>query len=670
MITPQKAPPAPKLKTLSLHNFLQGRRSDTDPTRTDNDALAVTDNVILEQDGVVRVRPSTVPYGAQPLGPVLGIDEFVRIVSGVPETWLITVQWVGGAGKVYVNKDGGAWQLCTGATYQNFPTTFIQGAGKVLILNGEDYLSYLDTTTLTVTPFAFLAAPAAPTVTPTGMTGSAVTYRYRISAVSSVGETNASVATTISTSQTRDQWSQGGTTPRYMTLSWSAIPLAKGYAIYEGTEAGKERFLGVVPSTQLSYIDDGSAFEIVTKLAPAGNGTQGPVVKRGTNSAGQIFMVGDKTNPYHVWYGGANEDSLDFSPYNGGGWIDIAVGSKNIPIAVVPFRDGKGTPMATVFSNGTNGNGKITHLSLQTLNVGDSVITYMQADEANGQDGTGSPDAIIPYRDSLWYPSGATFKTTGAKPNVPNVLSTNNIDDAIIEDAKKLNRASMYGASGVGYNGCLYWALPVGGSTNNQIWVLDLIRGGKWMLPLSIPAKKLLLYGSTDGETHFLALVGDRLLEFTRSRAAEDDGVTFSSKVGTGYIKADKSGANWMYIVDVTFTLINPQGNINLAVQGKTKQASISNVGSKQFTPKVSYAGWGEIKYGANSRTGDVNWGEVINVPSTYGASRVVRTIPVKKLVNYLQAEVSGNGNHDYAVSDIVIRYVDVGMIVTQEMRL
>ncbi|HJP81456.1 MAG TPA: hypothetical protein VJ841_03630 [Candidatus Saccharimonadales bacterium] len=670
MITPGKPKKAPVIKTISLHEWLKGRRSDTDPTRTDNGALAISDNVVLEQDGVVRPRPATIPYGAQPLGKIVGIDEFVRIVDGEPQTWLISVQIVGGVGKVFVNKDGGSWQECTGKTYMDARTTFVQGAGKVLILNGKDFMSYLDTISLSVQTYTALSTPTIPTATPTGMSGTALTYRFRITATSKVGETNASVAATVPTSITRDQWSQGGTTPHYVTLSWPAVFGATGYCIYVGIEAGKEKFIGSVPAGTTSFIDDGSAVEIVTKQAPSGNGTQGPIVKRGANVGGQIFLVGDKDNPYHVWYGGTGDDSFDFSPYNGGGWIDIAVGSKNIPIAVVPFRDGKGTPMATVFSNGTNGNGKITHLSLQSTNVGDTVITYMQADEANGQDGTGSPDAIVLSRDALWYPSGSEFKTTGTKPQVQNILSTDNVGDGIIGDMQKLNRASMSLASGVNYNGCLYFAVPSGSSTNNQIWVLDLIRGGQWILPWYIKADKLFLYGSNDGETHFLALVNNRIVEFTRSRNTEDDGVAFGAKAGSGFIKVDKSGAEWVYILDVTFTIINPQGKINLQVQGRTKTSSITSIGTKDFIPQISYAGWGEVKRGANSAVGDIAWGEIVNIPTSYGSTRVVRTVPVKKAVNYFQWLISSSGNADWALSDVVARYVDIGTIITQDMRI
>lgn len=667
----------PDVKTITLHDLLKGRRTDTDITRTENGALAISDDAMLTQDGVVTPRYATVPYGTQPLGEVLGWDTFTKIVAGKPESWIITVQKVSGTANVYVSKDGGAWIICLGKTYATADTTFVQASGKVLVMNGSDYLSYLDTNTLAIVSYTALLTPGAPTATPTGMTGAALTYRFRITAVSSIGETDASPAATVATSISRDQWTQSGGTPHYVTLSWSAVAGSKGYCIYVGTDVGKETFIGVVPATSTSYVDDGSAIQIATKLAPLGNSTQGPIVQRGANIAGQVYLVQDKDNAYHVWYGGTGDDTFDFSSYNGGGWIDIAVGSKYVPVAVVPFRDGKGTPMATVFSDSASGAGKITHLSLQTLNYGDSVITYMAADEANGQDGTSSPEGIGIARDSLFYPSGHTFKTTGTKPQVQNILSTGNISDGILRDMKSINYEAMGGASVALFDGLLCWALPVGSSTNSQIWTLDLTRGGQWMLPWRFAAKKLMVYGSNDKEVHFLALTYDhKIVEFTTSRATEDSGVGFNSRIGSGYIKSEETGSSWMYVLDILVTLINPQGNVTIEVKGKTKSNAVKSLADKPFLPQVKYAGWGEIINGADIGWGhvkngaDIGWGNIISVPASYGSSRVTKLIKVKKPLNYLQWIISSIGKgSSFELSDVVIRYVDIGIITTEEMR-
>lgn len=671
MITPPKSQKPPKIQTMNSHAWTKGYNSHTDPTRSDPKALATADNVLLEQDGVVRPWPSLIEYGEQPTGAILGLDEFTKLNGSTPETYLIMMMVDGGVGKIYVSKDGGAWTLCTGKTYDSgAKARFVQGAGKVLIMNGVDNLSYLDTTTLDIEVFSALTTPGAPSATSTGLTGSTVTYRYRVSALNDVDETAASTAATVTVGTDRDAWDPA---TQYVTLTWSAVPGATGYAVYLGLSAGKETLITTLPDTSLSYKDTGVAPQVATRLAPAGNSTEGPITKSGANVAGQIVMIGDKDYPYRAWFGGSGEDALDFSPFNGGGWIDISLGGKDIPVRVVSFRDGKGTPMATILMKGTNGSGKLVHLTLETQSLADVIISYMAAYEANGQDGTDAPDGVVVYKDSLWYPSADGFKTTGTKPQVQNILSTNNISDTIETDVAKLNRTSMDSASGVAYEGRIYWALPVGTSTNNQIWTLDLARGGQWMLPRRVNADQLLLYGDNDGNTHFLAVVGNKILEFSRSVATTDDGTGFPTKVGSGYIKADESGLEWFYIIDVTFVLINPQGVINLDIRGKTEDSAIAQVGAKTFTRNTQYAGWGELTSGATSGWGvplsaESSWGEIVTVPSTYGSSRVVRTVEIGEVLNYMQWEISSLGGADYALSDVIIRYVNVGAIITEEM--
>jgi len=64
----------------------------------------------------------------------------------------------------------------------------------------------------------------------------------------------------------------------------------------------------------------------------------------------------------------------------------------------------------------------------------------------------------------------------------------------------------MDGAVGLGFEGRLYWALPVNSSSNSEIWVLDLDRKGAWMKPWSIAADWMWLYNDNDGNTHHMVL--------------------------------------------------------------------------------------------------------------------------------------------------------------------
>ena len=675
MIAPPKEVKPPKIARENVHSWNNGYQSHTDITRSQKAALATADNVLVVQDGAVRPRPSTALWGEQPVGKVLGLDEFVKLdVNNKPETMLASVQIDpnDSNAKLYVNKDGGSWTECSGKTYNDgVKANFVQGAGKLLVLNGEDNLSYLNFSDMTIKTFSPLATPVISTATPTGLTGSSLTYRYRVSALNEVGESIASTAATVTVGTDRDAWDPA---TQYVTVSWGAITGATGYAIYLGISAGRETMITTVPDTSTSYKDTGVAPQIVSRLAPSGNSTEGPICSTGANVGGQIFMTGDKENPYRVWYGGTGQDALDFSPFNGGGWIDVSLGGKDLPVRIVPFRDGKGTPMATIMMKGTNGSGKIVHLGVETQSLADVIISFMAAYEANGQDGTDSPNGVVVYRDSMWYPSADGFKTTGTRPNIQNILSTNNITDTITDDIAKLNRNAMSTCSGIAYDGRIYWAVPIGGGSNSQIWVLDIARGGQWMLPWYLNADQLLLYGDSQGKTHFLMLSDDKIYEFTRTKASEDNGVKFRSKISSGYVKVDENGMDWMHVIDVTFVFINPQGDISMRVRGKTEDEPVAPVGDRSFTPTTSYAGWGELKTVEGIPVtylgwGDKQWGEIVNAPASYGASRVARTIEVDEVVNYLQWEVEGFGA-DYILSDVVVRYINVGTIITDEMEM
>ena len=199
----------PKISRISSKNWLHGTVTAFDDGRTPMDGLRASNNVVLDQDGTIRPRPSMMLYGTQPVGTILGeVYEFVQQGATTNTNWLITMQNVAGATNIFVNKDGGAWTIATGKTYSNTANThFAQIDNKVLVMNGVDNLSYLDIPTMAVIPFTALLAVTAPTLTTnTGLTGTTYNYYYQVSANSTVGETAASAKLTVPVSPAPLPW--------------------------------------------------------------------------------------------------------------------------------------------------------------------------------------------------------------------------------------------------------------------------------------------------------------------------------------------------------------------------------------------------------------------------------------------------------------------------------
>jgi hypothetical protein len=533
-------------------------------------------------------------------------------------------------------------------------------------MNGVDNLSYLNINTATVTPYTQLATPSAPTLTTNGVGAGAFNLYYRITANSSVGETAASNALALTIDTDRDLWN--GTTD-YIKIEWSAVTDAVSYNVYLGVVSGQEYRIATDVNA-LEYTDSGSAAIDYRNPFPTSDSTAGPKTTRGAVINGRPWMVGDAESPYSVWRGGDPGYELDFSPAHGGGSQFVGYGTKDIPVNVKSFRDGQGKSSITVLCQGTNGNGKRFLLTPDTYTYGSSVYSFWSVTEDNGQDGTDSPDAIITYGDDLHYPSRDGFKTTGTQPQLQNILSTRRTSNTIQDDLKLLTSSAMGGAVGLGFEGRLYFSLPVSSDHNTELWVLDLDRKGAWMKPWSIGADWMWLYNDNSGVTHFCLLVNNEIVEFSYSQLTQDNGVPFSTLGASGEIYFSDDKRMWVQLLQVVIVLLKPQGTMSFQITGKTEDDAFAALGNPytfipvEFTAETqtTIEGWGEANEGVTgwgqepwSGTGDVN------NTTTLATQEVI--IPVDEEVQWASYSWSTKGaGVDYSVSDVIFEYIETGI--------
>ena len=642
---------------VSQASFPKGYVSTLADSRTPADALVDMTNMTLEQDSIPRPRPPLVPYGSVMLGTCIGIGTFHKMVAGVPEKWEISMQVITGAGKVHIRKDGGAWTAITGTFDDEAWTTFTQigrttSAGaisnRVYISNAVDNMSYYDIDAGTIVTYSALSTPGTPTATRVAaLVGTNFTYYYKISANNAVGETAASASDNEQVLKERDLWIAAS---EYIDVTWSAVAGATSYNVYMGDASGSEVYLTTV--TGLTFRDDGTVAPNTFRLFPGGNSTAGPKLKNLVNSNNQLFGVGDPDNPSYLWYSGTGGNAGDFSPFNGGGYVGINYGGDSIPVAVRAFRDGKGNPVVTVLSRGSAGAGRLHHVAFQSQTIGDTVLVVPNVYEANGQSGTTSPLAVVEANNSIYYPTGTAFKSTGTKPNVINILSTDNISQQLVPDVQNLNLAAMDKAVGLEYENKIYWSLPVGSSTNNEIWILDLSRNGLWILRWPVSAKYMWLYEDNSGITHHCVLTEDNMVgEFTRSGTATTDfGTAFRTRLATGSMVFDKAGVTMAAIEKLRLKLLYPKGSIQINVYGLGEDGAVAALGSETYTQTVSFTGWGQLLYS----DGYSMYSDDIGVVDFYSSSVAVIPVEVDEVVNELKTEVITEGaNCDYFLSAV-----------------
>jgi len=537
-----------------------------------------------------------------------------------------------------------------------------------MIMNGVDTLSYLNISTATVVPYTAIATPAAPTLSANNVGGTGYKVTYRLTENSTVGETAASNSLSVDVDTDRDFWnppSNGGTDSVVLTLPAAASGVISRN-IYMGTVAGYEFLIASgIDKNTTTFTDDGSLVQDNTRLFPTVDSTKGPVVTRGAMISGRAYLVGDADTPYNFWWGGDPGFETDFSPANGGGNQLVNSGGKELPNFVGLHRDGKGNSSIKIMCEGTNGKGKRFTVTPDSVTYGTQLITFYDVQEDEGEDGTESPDAVIHYNNSMWYPSRDGIKTTGSLPQLQNVLTTRRVSNTIQKDMSSLNLSAMGGAVGLGFEGRLYFALPVNASSNNEIWVLDLDRKGAWMKPWNIAADWMWLYNDNSGNTHFMIMKSNVLYDLTYSSLTTDDGHAFITNGQSGEIYFSDDKRMWVNLLQVIIVLLRPQGVINFSVTGKTEDSALQTLGDpSNFTSDTNQtpAGWSEV---TNNYVGwgQNQWSQVTIVPTTTNSATQEVIIEVDEEVQWAAYNWSSNtAGVDYNISDVIYEFVEVGI--------
>jgi hypothetical protein len=633
-------------RAINVHqnSFKKGYISTIDNSRRPLDSLSDLQNIEVVQDNVLRPRPPLVPYGEQPELTVCG-RAMTRYNGMRSIFWMMDDS---GTGKLYKQTNGEEYTVCGGTnSYDNEAWAGgVQAKNKLYVYNGVDNLSYVDLTDNTVNVYTALATPGAPTVTMNGATSAGFSYYYKITANNEVGESIASTAGTDVCSKQRESWVEN---TDFMVLSWSSVANATSYTVYVGDSAAN--CFELFTTTALTFTDYGTIAPNTFKRAPEGNSTEGAVFEHMYVDArnSQLFGI---TSDNKLYYSAAGTG--DFSPYNGGGWVSIDENGDTELNYVTGFRNGKGDPVITVSARGAAGKGKLYHVSFESLTIGDQIIIYPNVLEANGQSGTYAPRATIKAKDSITYPTGADFKSTGTSQNIVNILTTNTVSQVIEPDVDLINLENLHKAVGVEYKDRLYFSLPVGSTENSEIWYLDLSRKNLWVLRWTVPAKDMWLYEDNEGNTRFCVLVNNEILEFTRAGSVphQDNDVAWTSRIAFESMVWDEDGIIMGKIRRQYYKFLFPKGTISVNTTGLSRTGAESATGSDTFVTSTTFTGIGAWLYSDAHQ-----YGEDPGVINTFGKSIAILEVKPKGLLAQMDWEVlSSTKGTDYILSAVNTR--------------
>jgi len=618
---------------LTLSSQKKGVISLIDKSLLPRDALEIADNAFLYEEGQVGLRPGVDWFGvvSPNAEPINGFDYFD--FDGVIHMVMVA------GGVIYRStNDATSWTQCTGATTTSgVEANMHQDGGFLYITTGVDNTLRYDGSTTLVT-YTALTTPAAPTIAETGLAGTGFNYYYKCAAINTVGFTIASATSTVvQSSLSRSTWD--GTT-NFGVITVPAFQATQTRTdIYISEDNLIFNYIASISVSGATYKDDGSAIPVPSTSAPTQNTTQGTDYAEFSGVGSRIYGVRSTSNRYRIGFSsGLAGFSGAFADAYGGGYLDWQPGGKFIPMKVVDYRDGKGTPYATVWCKSADGQGCVLQMTLEDFTIGNITVIIPSAYKLPGSRGTPAPGSVVNVLNDYYFYNSQAIYNLGSRVNFQQLLSTDEISANIRPDVKRINQLGEINIATVYFDARVYFSVPIGSIENNQTMVYDTERKAWLPTAFTIGFKKFLRYTTTTGAPKLLCIKpGDNQLSEIGSSINGDYGVAFNHVVQTGLYPTVRNRFEFQWTEQAEFELSNPTGTINVELIGIQRSKGFSSQGTAVVTAQLTNTGWDSALWDT------AFWDDTTTVIDVFSESSVKRYFRLGKELNAVQWRITSN---------------------------
>lgn len=674
------------IQVKDLDNWKRGQISYFSKSRMQEDALKTAYNVIFDYDAIVRPRGSfnesgipDLPEGLTPLGCDFAFkraddtEGLLNVFTDGVDAWLYILE-----------DDLSEWTQLTDIVYSNEAQfSFTQIASVVVIGNGIDAFSYYEIASGDLKQLVEVDNPTdTPVATPVGFSGTAaIDYYYRVAFNGIGGSTEMSPADSVTSSTIRDTWN-GAKSVSIDISAFTLDPDAVSWNVYVAsvpTGAGAPtdgEYLLVgdsVPIDQVTFTDTGEI--TLLQSAPVENTTEGIIAWYFTNISGRLWAIG--TNGLIYW-GGDIGNELYFGSANGSDSYEINNGSNEKVMAITLGRDNAGTTCINLLTRTMAGQGAIWDVYATTNSITANGQTFStgtyQFKKREGNDGTDAPFSVIRANNNAYYLSMEGFKSTGVKPNISGIQSTDIISSAIRDRILNLAQSDLSKTYSAYYDEALYWSVAYGSQTNNEIWMYDILHGGIWSI-WRIESDCIFRWASTENESPSLYIrQGNKLLRYYKnSHSHADFSGVFESYIDSGLIPFVKDNKlEWVHLLKNIWQFDQAVGIVELKINVHSKNGDIIKTASVPFNESsvTGLSGWDAIRgndtttsRGAwNNRSWDETVADLLSFqdPSDKKVSQKVR-----KNAAYMSFSVRANTRDTYyelSHLSMLFTYIGVGI--------
>lgn len=585
-------------------------------------AVAKARNLIQVENGYFSKRPGTEYYGTANANVIDGggvhyeadgDPHLLRVCNGTIQRSL---------------DDGATWSNCTGITLTaGVKTLFLQGGfstPQTWIVNGIDNIARYDGTTTLLT-YSNISTPTGLNVTHTGAAGATYTHYYTVVAVNNVGFTAAATEDSITSLKMRTEF----TASIYNDVTWSTVSGALRYDVYYGDQSGK--LFWIASTTALSYRDDGTAPINYLTVAPTDNTTQGPKFSDLEYIDNRIWGCKDPGHPSRVYWAGSGDYAGYFSPYYGGGFIDLEPGSSSTVMKVIHYRDNKGTSYATILTKDPDGNGGIWQVGLSDV-VTDADISYVvpSAYKLVGSKGTDSSFSVVKVLNDIQYFNRNGQYALRSKPQMLNFLSTDELTAPIRPFIGRITPSALDKVASIYYEAKVLVSVPIDGSTtNNRIMSYDTERNNWNPEAFTYGVERFFLYSDTNGERHLLGWLpgGKQFIEISKNFEG-DFGTAFRTELETGLMHTTKDRFSFFKAKDFEVEFSDGMGSADIEINGYDRRRGYGTIAAITLDlSTTSFSGWSSIPFSSALWSSTAETSDIVSEISTKKYVKVNREI-------------------------------------------
>jgi hypothetical protein len=351
-----------------------------------------------------------------------------------------------------------------------------------------------------------------------------------------------------------------------------------------------------------------------------------------------MYGVRDTANPHRIWYSSGSEPYGAFAG-DDGGYLEWDFGGKYKPIKVADYRDGKGTPLATVFCSSADGQGCIIQMSLDTVTVDNVSVIVPSAYKLPGSRGTPAAGSVVNVLNDFMFYNTQAFYNLGARQNFQNILSTDESSSNIRPSVKQISTLGEMKIASVYFDAKVYFSVPIGTETvNSQTIVYDTERRAWLPKAFDKGFQKFLRYTTTGSSGKLLAIRdGDTKLSEISTSILGDYGVAFSSTLVTGLYPVSKNRFEFQWTEEGQVEFSNPTGEISIELIGLERGRGFTSQGTATISSNLSTTGWDTFLWDSTP------WDDTTGALDLFSESTVKRYFRLGRELNAVQWSITTN---------------------------